>query len=224
MAKILVVEDDESLVVELKEILSQEGHVIDVVNDGRSALESLKNFTYELLIFDVNIPEINGVQLCTKFRADGGITPVLMLTGLSSDSDKETGLDSGADDYLTKPFSSRELQARIRALLRRSPVAPSSALKYRDLVVDTTTKSVKRGEKDIKLWPKEYDVLVYLLKHINHVFDADALLNRVWPMEAETSPEAIRQCVKRLREKIDIDGEPSIISTVKGFGYTIKDI
>ncbi|MBX3073204.1 response regulator transcription factor [Candidatus Obscuribacterales bacterium] len=224
MAKILVVEDDESLVVELKEILSQEGHVIDVVNDGRSALESLKNFTYELLIFDVNIPEINGVQLCTQFRADGGITPVLMLTGLSSDSDKETGLDSGADDYLTKPFSSRELQARIRALLRRSPVAPSSALKYRDLVVDTTTKSVKRGEKDIKLWPKEYDVLVYLLKHINHVFDADALLNRVWPMEAETSPEAIRQCVKRLREKIDIDGEPSIISTVKGFGYTIKDI
>lgn len=224
MAKILVVEDDESLVLELKEILSQEGHVIDVVNDGRSALESLKNFTYELLIFDVNIPEINGVQLCTKFRADGGITPVLMLTGLSSDSDKETGLDSGADDYLTKPFSSRELQARIRALLRRSPVAPSSALKYRDLVVDTTTKSVKRGEKDIKLWPKEYDVLLYLLKHINHVFDADALLNRVWPMEAETSPEAIRQCVKRLREKIDIDGEPSIISTVKGFGYTIKDI
>ncbi|MBX3151352.1 response regulator transcription factor [Candidatus Obscuribacterales bacterium] len=224
MAKILVVEDDESLVVELKEILSQEGHVIDVVNDGRSALESLKNFTYELLIFDVNIPEINGVQLCTKFRADGGITPVLMLTGLSSDSDKETGLDSGADDYLTKPFSSRELQARIRALLRRSPVAPSSALKYRDLVVDTTTKSVKRGEKDIKLWPKEYDVLVYLLKHINHVFDTDALLNRVWPMEAETSPEAIRQCVKRLREKIDVDGEPSIISTVKGFGYTIKDI
>ncbi|MBX3136601.1 response regulator transcription factor [Candidatus Obscuribacterales bacterium] len=224
MAKILVVEDDESLVLELKEILSQEGHVIDVVNDGRSALESLKNFTYELLIFDVNIPEINGVQLCTKFRADGGITPVLMLTGLSSDSDKETGLDSGADDYLTKPFSSRELQARIRALLRRSPVAPSSALKYRDLVVDTTTKSVKRGEKDIKLWPKEYDVLVYLLKHINHVFDTDALLNRVWPMEAETSPEAIRQCVKRLREKIDVDGEPSIISTVKGFGYTIKDI
>jgi len=224
MAKILVVEDDESLVIELKEILSQEGHVIDVVNDGRSALESLKNFTYELLIFDVNIPEINGVQLCTQFRADGGITPVLMLTGLSSDSDKETGLDSGADDYLTKPFSSRELQARIRALLRRSPVAPSSALKYRDLVVDTATKSVKRGEKDIKLWPKEYDVLVYLLKHINHVFDTDALLNRVWPMEAETSPEAIRQCVKRLREKIDIDGEPSIISTVKGFGYTIKDI
>ncbi len=224
MAKILVVEDDESLVLELKEILSQEGHVVDVVNDGRSALESLKNFTYELLIFDVNIPEINGVQLCTQFRAAGGITPVLMLTGLSSDADKETGLDSGADDYLTKPFSSRELQARIRALLRRSPVAPSSALKYRDLVVDTTTKSVKRGEKDIKLWPKEYDVLVYLLKHINHVFDADALLNRVWPMEAETSPEAIRQCVKRLREKIDIDGEPSIISTVKGFGYTIKDI
>jgi DNA-binding response OmpR family regulator len=198
--------------------------VVDVVNDGRSALESLKNFTYELLIFDVNIPEVNGVQLCTKFRAGGGITPVLMLTGLSSDSDKETGLDSGADDYLTKPFSARELQARIRALLRRSPVAPSNALRHRDLVVDTATKTVKRGDKDIKLWPKEYDVLVYLLRHINHVFDADALLNRVWPMEAESSPEAIRQCVKRLREKIDIDGEPSIISTVKGFGYTIKDI
>lgn len=224
MAKLLVVEDDESLIRELKEILLEEGHVVDVCVDGRSALESLKNFTYELLIFDVNIPEINGIELCTKFRATGGITPVLLLTGLSSDDDKEVGLDSGADDYLTKPFSSRELRARIRALLRRSPVAVSNALKYRDLVVDTASKTVRRGDKEIKLWPREYDVLVYLLRHINHIFDADALLDRVWPMEAESSPEAIRQCIKRLREKIDIDGEASIISTVKGFGYTIKDI
>ena len=224
MAKLLVVEDDESLIRELKEILLQEGHVVDVVSDGCSALESLRNFTYELLIFDVNIPEINGVELCTRFRAEGGVTPVLMLTGLSSDTDKEVGLDSGADDYLTKPFSSRELLARIRALLRRAPVAPSNDLRHRDLVVDTTTKTVRRGNNEIKLWPKEYDVLVYLLRHINHIFDADALLNRVWPMEAESSPEAIRQCVKRLRTKIDIEGEESIISTVKGFGYTIKDI
>jgi DNA-binding response OmpR family regulator len=224
MAKLLVVEDDEGLVRELKEILSKEGHAVDVVCDGLEALESLKNFTYELLILDVNIPGVNGVQLCTQFRTGGGITPVLMLTGLSSDSDKETGLDSGADDYLTKPFSSRELLARIRALLRRAPVTPSNQLRYGDLVVDTVSKTVRRGDQEIKLWAKEYDLLVFLLRHINHIFDADALLNRVWPMEADVSPEAIRQCVKRLREKIDVDGKPSIISTIKGFGYTIKDI
>ncbi|MBC7998250.1 MAG: response regulator transcription factor [Leptolyngbya sp.] len=224
MAKILLVEDDLALVEELREVFQREGHSVDTMYNGQSASEALKSFAYDLIILDVNIPIINGVDLCQKFRSSGGTTPLLMLTGLTSDTDKERGLDSGADDYLTKPFSSRELLARIRALVRRSPAPPVEELRFRDLVVETNGKKVRRGNSEIKLWAKEYDVLVFLLRNVNHIFDADALINRVWPMEAEVSGEAIRQCVKRLREKIDIEGEPSIISTVKGFGYTIKNI
>lgn len=224
MSKLLLVEDDESLINELKDVFAQAGHTVDTASDGPAGIELLKSFTYDVVILDVNIPEVNGIEVCTQFRAAGGTAPVLMLTGLSSETDKERGLDSGADDYLTKPFSSRELLARIRALVRRSPQSPVEELRYRDLVVETRTKRVTRADREIKLWAKEYDVLVFLLKNVNHIFDADALLNRVWPMDSETSPEAIRQCVKRLREKIDRDGEPSVISTVKGFGYTIKTI
>jgi len=224
MAKILLVEDDVSLVSELKEVLTEEGHALDVANDGLTALESLRAFVYDLVILDVNVPKLSGIEVCARFRTAGGTCPILMLTGLSEISDKEAGLDAGADDYLTKPFSARELLARIRALLRRSPIAAPVELRFKDLVVDVSKKTVRRGENEIKLWAKEYDVLVFLLKNTNHVFDTDALLSRVWPMEADISPEAIRQCIKRLREKIDVDGEPSLISTVKGFGYTIKTI
>ncbi len=223
MAKLLVVEDDENLVKELEELLGKEQHVVDTAQDGISAKEMLQNFVYELVVLDVNIPEMNGIDLCAWFRKTGGATPVLMLTGMSSISDKEKGLDSGADDYLTKPFSARELMARIRALLRRSPVLSSGQLRHRDLVVELSTKTVLRGGEEIRLWAREYDVLVFLLKNVNHIFDADALIARVWPMESEVSPEAIRQCVRRLREKVDQEGEPSYITTIKGFGYTIKE-
>ncbi|MEZ4487463.1 MAG: response regulator transcription factor [Cyanobacteriota/Melainabacteria group bacterium] len=223
MAKLLVVEDDENLVKELEELLGKEQHTVDTAGDGISAQEMLQNFVYELVVLDVNIPEMNGIDLCAWFRQNGGATPVLMLTGMSTISDKEKGLDSGADDYLTKPFSARELMARIRALLRRSPVISSGQLRHRDLVVELSTKTVSRSGEEIKLWAREYDVLVFLLKNVNHIFDADALIARVWPMESEVSPEAIRQCVRRLREKVDQEGEPSYVTTIKGFGYTIKE-
>lgn len=223
MAKLLLVEDDESLVKELKTLLSEEGHTVDVADNGMSGKEMLTSFVYELVVLDVNIPELNGIDLCAWFREQGGVAPVLMLTGMSSVSDKEKGLDSGADDYLTKPFSARELMARIRALLRRPQILKSNQLTHRDLVIDTDSRKVTRNGEQIKLWAREYDVLVFLLKNINHIFDADALLDRVWPMEADVSPEAVRQCVRRLREKIDVEGEASFITTIKGFGYTIKE-
>ncbi|MCA9803420.1 MAG: response regulator transcription factor [Cyanobacteria bacterium HKST-UBA02] len=223
MAKILVVEDEDNLLRELQTLLTSEGHVIDVARDGANAEEMLKTFVYELLILDVNLPGKSGIQVCTGFRQAGGSTPVLMLTGNSTILDKEQGLDSGADDYLTKPFSSRELLARIRALLRRSPMLKTSELLLDDLVVDTEGRTVKRGDKEIRLWSKEYDILVFLLRNKNHIFDADTLMDRLWPMEAEVSPEAVRQSVKRLREKVDVLGKPSIITTIKGFGYTIRD-
>ncbi|MGD9681055.1 MAG: response regulator transcription factor [Candidatus Obscuribacterales bacterium] len=223
MAKILVVEDDDNLLLELQKLLAGEGHVIDVARDGADAEEMLRTFVYELLILDVNLPGKSGIQVCTGFRQAGGSTPVLMLTGNTTILDKEQGLDSGADDYLTKPFSSRELLARIRALLRRSPALRTSELLLDDLVVDTEGRTVKRGNKEIRLWSKEYDILVFLLRNKNHIFDADTLMDRLWPMQAEVSPEAVRQSIKRLREKVDVEDKPSIITTIKGFGYTIRD-
>lgn len=223
MAKLLLVEDDENLVSELKDLLNEEGHVVDVSDNGISAREMLTNFVYELVVLDVNIPEMNGIDLCGWFRENGGVAPVLMLTGMSSISDKERGLDSGADDYMTKPFSARELMARVRALLRRPQALKTSQIEHRELVIDTAKRTVTRKGEEIKLWAREYDVLIFLLKNINHIFDADALLDRVWPMEADVSPEAVRQCVRRLRDKIDADGEASYITTIKGFGYTIKE-
>ncbi|MBZ0187536.1 MAG: response regulator transcription factor [Candidatus Obscuribacterales bacterium] len=222
MAKILLVEDEENLLQELSLLLAGEGHVIDTARDGLTASEMLKTFVYELLILDVNLPEIGGIEVCSNFRKSGRTTPVLMLTGRTTISDKERGLDSGADDYLTKPFNSRELLARIRALLRRAPNLNASELRHDDLLVDTAGRCVRRGDKEIRLWPKEYDILVFLLRNRDHIFDSDALTDRLWPMESEVSPEAIRQSIKRLRQKIDLLGESSIITTVKGFGYTIR--
>ncbi len=128
MAKLLLVEDDENLVSELKDLLNEEGHVVDISDNGISAREMLTNFVYELVVLDVNIPEMNGIDLCGWFRENGGVAPVLMLTGMSSISDKERGLDSGADDYMTKPFSARELMARVRALLRRPQALKTSQI------------------------------------------------------------------------------------------------
>jgi len=221
MAKILLVEDDEGLVDQLKSYLSAEGHALDSAGDGATAEELLKMYRYELIILDIDLPDTTGVSICAGFRSLGGTTPILMLTGKSSIRDKETGLDAGADDYLTKPFNARELSARIRSLLRRPQSPPSDVLRMQDLVVDTVAKTVTRGGDEVKLLPKEFAILVFMLRHRNQIFDADAILERVWPMEAESSPEAVRQCIKRLREKIDSDRDKSIITTIRGFGYTI---
>lgn len=209
---------------ELSDYLSQDGHAIDPAPDGATALELIKSFEYELIIIDVELPDMSGLSICDCFRRSGGATPILMLTGRSSIEDKETGLDSGADDYLTKPFNARELSARIRALLRRPAAVSANLIEIGDLVIDIATKTVTCQGQPVRLLPKEFAILVFLLRNRNQVFNADMLLERVWPMEVESSPEAVRQCVKRLREKIDIKGRPSVITTVKGFGYTIQDI
>ena len=222
MAKLLVVEDDENLVKELEELLGKEQHTVDTAGDGISAQEMLQNFVYELVVLDVNIPEMNGIDLCAWFRQNGGATPVLMLTGMSSISDKERGLDSGADDYLTKPFAFAELLARLRALLRRSHSQATPHLCIADLELDPVAHKVWRQGQEISLTNKEYALLEYLMRNAGRVLTRTAITEHVWDIHYEAVTNFVDVHIKSLRSKMDRDFSPQLIHTVRGAGYVLK--
>lgn len=222
MAKILVVEDDKNIAENLVDHLRAERHVVEHVEDGNAAVEMLAAYGFELIILDVQLPGLTGFEICRRFRERGGNTPILMLTGKADLADKMQGLDSGADDYLTKPFDLPELSARIRALLRRPPALRGNELTTQDLTLDTQSAQVSRGGKAIRLLPKEFQLLEFLLRHKNQVYSVEALLDQIWHSESDSSPDAVRQVISRLRTKIDVEGQPSTITTVVGLGYTIE--
>lgn len=219
MAKILLVEDDPEVCEVVTDWLVDEHYTVDVVNNGAEAIERLRFDKYDVLIFDWQLPDLTGIEICKKFRSKGGNTPVLMLTGKSEITDKETGLDAGADDYLTKPFHPRELSARVRALLRRSGDLKQNVLSCGDLELDPQGFKVTKGGKEVALLPKEFALLEFFLRHPNQVFSPEALLDRVWSAESEASPDTIRVHITKLRGKIDTEGQPSNIKTIHRQGY-----
>jgi DNA-binding response OmpR family regulator len=221
MAKILVVEDDESLSRMVSEWLAGEHHTVECSFDGADACEKLKFYEFDMVILDLNLPSMGGIKVLREFRASGKTTPVLILTGQDKIEDKEVGLDSGADDYLTKPFHMKELSARVRAVLRRPSSYAGDRLVSRGLELDPGNHTVKVNGNDISLLPKEFQLLEFLMRHPDQVFSADALLNRVWASASDSSIDALTTCVKRLRKKIDLDGSPSFIKTVHGVGYKL---
>ena len=221
MAKILLVEDDRDLSLIVSDSLGAHSHVIDMVHSGDEGLERLLYYQYDLVVLDWELPKMSGVQILKEIRAKGITLPVLMLTGKKSGDEKEQGLDSGADDYLTKPFEMKELQARVRALLRRPQAFLGTQLRYGNIVLDPQAYKVTRDGEELKLLPKEIALLEFFMRHPGQVFTAEAVLNRVWSSESEASPESFRTCLKRLRQKVDV-GEESIIEYVHGLGYRIK--
>jgi len=221
MAKILLVEDDQSLAKLVRNWLSLEHHVVETVEDGEEALHRLKVSEYDLVILDWTLPKLTGVEVLKEHRRMGGQTPVLMLTGKDKISDKEEGFDAGADDYLTKPFHGKELTARIKALLRRPALLVKDLLRVGDLSLEKQNFSVHRGDNEIRLLPKEFALLEFLMRHPNQVFSAEALLERVWVSESESTVEAVTTCIKRLRRKLESDGSSSPIVTVHGVGYKL---
>ncbi len=223
MAKILIVEDDAHLLNVLREFLEGQGYSVDVSTNGADASEKLDYFKFDLVILDWQLPVMSGIEVCRNHRNKGGKTPILMLTGRNQPAHKTEGLDTGADDYLTKPFDESELGARVRALLRRPHTYTGTILELLDIRIEHDTRRVTKGGKEIVLLPLEYSLLEFLIRHRDQSFSPDALLDRVWKTGTEVSIDAVRTCVKTLRRKIANSDGTSIIQTVYGVGYKASD-
>ena len=219
MSKILIIEDDKSLCNVLLEGLRPESYSVEVANDGADALARLLQYSYDLIILDWELPFINGLEICQRFRGKGGHAPILMLTAKSKLDEKETGFDAGVDDYLTKPFELRELRSRIKALLRRPKQLLGKTLTAGGLVLDPQGRHASIDGSAVHLSPKEFDLLEYFLCHRGVVLSAEQLLNAIWNADDTIGTETVRTHVKTLRAKIDKKGESSSIVTIFAVGY-----
>lgn len=218
MAKLLLAEDDLTTGAIIRDCLS-ENHTVEWVIDGEEAFDRLKFYKYDVAILDWDLPKLNGVEVCRQIRLIGCSIPVLMLTGKSSLDEKEIGLDSGADDYVTKPCHPRELEARIRALTRRSSSLVNPAIEASGFKLDLKARTVCFGEREITLLPKEFALLEFLMRHPNEVFSCEAILERVWSSESQSSPNTIRTFMYTLRKKLQSEAGACPIETVHGAGY-----
>ncbi len=223
MAKILLVEDEQGLAGAIKTWLLDERHAVEIASTGKRAIEKLTSTKYDLILLDWLLPELSGIEVCRYYREQRGVTPVIMLTAKGSVIDKETGLDSGADDYITKPFHLRELSARIRALLRRPPKSQICNLKAGGLTLNPVSLTVTKNGQPVYLLPKEFALLEQLMRNQNEIMTVGALLDQVWGFETDISAETLRSNIKSLRRKIDTPEEPSLIVTVHGIGYRIEN-
>jgi len=222
MPKILVVEDDRSLSSTIEAWLKSETYAVEKAETGTDALDLLQTYSYDLVVLDVQLPRLSGLEVLRRYREAGGGTPVLMLTNLSQLTDKEDGFDAGADDYLTKPFHLKELSARVRALLRRPATPIPTVIKAGVIELNSNTRAVLVSGNDVHLPKTEFALLEFFMRHPNQVFSSDALLERVWTSDSERSAETIRSCIKKLRSKIDLPDQPSPIKNIHGIGYKFE--
>jgi DNA-binding response OmpR family regulator len=221
MAKILIVEDDEMLGLSMQTTFETQKHVVELVADGEEGLARLKLYKYEVVILDWGLPNVSGIEICQKFRARGGTTPMLMLTGKDQIHDKETGFQTGVDDYLTKPFDVRELVLRIEALLRRSQTYKEEKLTIKNVELNTRTRIALQDGKEMHLTAQEFSVLEFLFKRTGQYFTVQQLLEEIWTSESDSSEQAVRQCISRLRKKLEAGGGDDILKTSKGLGYRV---
>jgi len=218
--RILVVDDDPMVASTVQRVLRPEGYDIEVALGGAQALEQARAHPPDLVVLDLMMPGIDGLEVCRQLRT-GGNLPILMLTARSGTADRVRGLDTGADDYLVKPFAYAELLARVRALLRRTP-PPASILQFADLTMEVATGNVRRGHRVISLTAREFALLAHFLRHPRQVLTRDQLLASVWADE-DTDDNVVAVYVGYLRDKLDGDGAPRLIQTVRGFGYSLRE-
>ncbi len=223
MAKILLVEDNPSISYLIQFQLEHDKHQIDSLTNGLEAVSRLEVVAYDLIILDWLLPDVSGVNICKQFRERGGHTPIMMLTGKAAPEDKAIGLDAGADDYIVKPVHPVELQARVRALLRRASMPRGKLLRVRDVEINALTCQVRRAGKQIDLRPKEFALLEFLMKHPNQSFSAESILSRLWRSESATSVDSVRTHIKRLRCKLEDTEQNPLIRSTRNLGYRIVD-
>lgn len=222
--RLLVVEDQKDLNEIIVRKLTREGYAVDSCFDGQDALDHINAAEYDGIILDIMLPSVTGLGVLRRLRSEGNDTPVLFLTALGDVEDRVEGLDTGADDYLVKPFDFAELLARIRSMTRRRSISSSSLLTYKDLVMDTASHEVSRGGVPIELTAREYNILEYLMHNIGRVITRDNLSSHIWNFDYDGGSNVIDVYVHHLRKKLDAaggDGE-RIIDTVKGAGYIIR--
>jgi len=221
--RVLVVEDEERIARFLKQGLEEENYAVDVASDGPSALDWVAGAKYDLILLDVMLPGLTGFEVCRILRQRGVVTPILMLTARDEIDDRVSGLDAGADDYLPKPFAFKELLARMRALARRSTTAttPDTVLKMADLELDTITHKATRGRREIELTPKEYALLEYFMRHPHRPLSRTLIRENIWGYDYYGASNVVDVYVRHLRQKLEANGEPPLIHTVRGVGYKL---
>lgn len=221
--RVLLIEDDVTIARLLKEGLEDESYAVDVANDGSEGYRTAAADDYDVIILDIMIPEMNGYEVCRALRNDGNKTPILMLTARDAERDIVEGLDTGADDYLAKPFSFDVLLARIRALLRRPNEKLEEIIQVGDLKLDPSSKRVTRASQEISLTAKEYGVLEYLMRNKGKVLSKEQIISHVWDFDADVLPNNVELFIMFLRRKIDKPFKSKLIYTVSGFGYKLEE-
>jgi DNA-binding response OmpR family regulator len=219
--RVLVVEDDEAIADVLRRSLRAEGHEVRTAGDGVEGLRAAEEFAPDLVILDLGLPRLDGIEVARRLRAESDV-PILILTARTETGDRVEGLDSGADDYLPKPFERAELLARIRALLRRRPPRGAAALVVGDLLLNPDTREAKRGEREIELTNREFELLEYLARNQKLVVSRERLLEDVWGYDPFEQTNTIDVFVSNVRRKLEAGGEPRMLHTKRGAGYVLK--
>lgn len=225
MSRILIIEDEENLARFVELELKHEGYETDVELDGRAGLDAALNQDFDVILLDLMLPELNGIEVARRVR-EVKDTPIIIMTARDSVIDRVSGLDHGADDYIVKPFAIEELLARVRALLRRISIeggnAKSTTVTYKDLTIEKENRVVRRGDEIINLTKREYELLLILMENINVVMSRKELLSKVWGYDSKVETNVVDVYIRYLRNKIDRPGEKSYIQTVRGTGYVIR--
>jgi DNA-binding response OmpR family regulator len=220
--RVLIVEDDADIADVLRRSLRNEGYDVRTSGDGYDALEVAAGFVPDLVVLDLGLPGLDGVEVCRQLRTDGDV-PILMLTARAETEDRVTGLDSGADDYLVKPFERQELLARIRALLRRRPPRGAASLEVGDLTLNPDTREVRRDGREIELTNREFELLEFLMRNERLVVSRERLLDEVWGYDPMAATNTIDVFISNLRRKLEAGGEPRLLHTKRGAGYVLRD-
>ena len=220
--RILIIEDDSAILKVLQRSLAYEGYTVDIATDGRTGLNLAHDHHPDLVILDWMLPGMDGLEVCRRLRLQGGL-PILMLTAKDTIQDRVQGLDAGADDYIVKPFNLDELTARIRALLRRTQTERNQVYQFADLTMDTSSRQVTRGKRQVPLTAKEYELLELFLRHPRQVLTREVIFDRVWGYDFGGESNVLEVYIRYLRQKLEAEDEPRLIYTVRSVGYVLRE-